>query len=456
MADVDNPRFLRMQGHAQFVLKKALGERQCSFRLLAALTHDDKVIGPARQSEARRSCNGRRASGRYWTTRDWPPPPWGTPVRVGCQYHLESPPHATSPRPVGNTRPSLISSAIKSTSLAWSIVSKYERRSASTIQPSPAWSSCHTLRMASCGDRPLRYPKEHHRNSGSKIGSIRWTSACWTPDPKPPESPSFLTPPSDLSSRPASQDAVGMSRRGACDARGPDSTPCALKRRNRDVVDAGTAVVLLHSLPGQLQVLPTDTPCQSGSGPSSFLVLSLMLWFCVPQCPRDWGWVFHIRELSNLSSPYSLRCSHCPAQQSTGPSPSTRPFWVTLASLAHGRAPRVSAVPSFLSTMPCSDSWHRIGWNFARAYIHPYLLVASGRRLCSLLPALSSAGVTRFRPYLPLGRYQVSLGHPRLFPTVSPAHTLVRWGEPYAFASIVQARPFPIFGRPVHRWDSSH
>jgi hypothetical protein len=44
------------------------------------------------------------------------------------------------------------------------------------------------------------------------------------------------------------------------------------------------------------------------------------------------------------------------------------------------------------------------------------------------LPALSSAGVPRSRPYLPLGRYQASLGHPRLFPTVSPAHTMVRWG----------------------------
>src|SRR5690242_7284095 len=35
--------------------------------------------------------------------------------------------------------------------------------------------------------------------------------------------------------------------------------------------------------------------------------------------------------------------------------------------------------------MPCSDSWHRIGWNFARAYIRTYLLVALGRPLCSLL-----------------------------------------------------------------------
>src|SRR5215813_5372749 len=28
--------------------------------------------------------------------------------------------------------------------------------------------------------------------------------------------------------------------------------------------------------------------------------------------------------------------------------------------------------------------------------------------------------------------------------------------EPSAFASIVQARPFPILGRPVHLWDGSH
>ena len=31
-----------------------------------------------------------------------------------------------------------------------------------------------------------------------------------------------------------------------------------------------------------------------------------------------------------------------------------------------------------------------------------------------------------------------------------PANTLVRWVNEYAFASIVQARPCPTFGRPVH------
>src|SRR5215510_3038425 len=114
-------------------------------------------------------------------------------------------------------------------------------------------------------------------------------------------------------------------------------------------------------------------------------------------------------------------------QHSTGPFPSARPFGPSSAA-THGSGPRLCARASFMSSMPRSDSWHRMGWNFALAYIHTYLLVASGRCLRSLLPALSFAGVALSRPYLPLGRYQVSLGHPRLFPTVSPAHTVVRWG----------------------------
>jgi hypothetical protein len=36
------------------------------------------------------------------------------------------------------------------------------------------------------------------------------------------------------------------------------------------------------------------------------------------------------------------------------------------------------------------------------------------------------------------------------FRTVLPANTLVRWVNENAFASIVQARPCPTFGRPVH------
>lgn len=45
---------------------------------------------------------------------------------------------------------------------------------------------------------------------------------------------------------------------------------------------------------------------------------------------------------------------------------------------------------------------------------------------------------------------EFSWGHVQIFRTVPTAHTLVRWEDENAFASIVQARPDPIFGRPVH------
>ena len=43
-----------------------------------------------------------------------------------------------------------------------------------------------------------------------------------------------------------------------------------------------------------------------------------------------------------------------------------------------------------------------------------------------------------------------------LFRTVPSANTLVRWVNENAFAFIVQARPCPTFGRPVHRRGSPH
>ena len=42
------------------------------------------------------------------------------------------------------------------------------------------------------------------------------------------------------------------------------------------------------------------------------------------------------------------------------------------------------------------------------------------------------------------------------FPTVPSANTLVRWVNENAFASILQARPCPTFGRPVHLRGSPH
>ena len=47
------------------------------------------------------------------------------------------------------------------------------------------------------------------------------------------------------------------------------------------------------------------------------------------------------------------------------------------------------------------------------------------------------------------GLAEVSQGHALVFRTVPSAYTLVRWVDESAFASIVQARPCPTFGRPV-------
>jgi hypothetical protein len=44
---------------------------------------------------------------------------------------------------------------------------------------------------------------------------------------------------------------------------------------------------------------------------------------------------------------------------------------------------------------------------------------------------------------------EFSWGHALIFHTVPSANTLVRWVNENAFASIVQARPCPTFGRPV-------
>jgi hypothetical protein len=151
----------------------------------------------------------------------------------------------------------------------------------------------------------------------------------------------------------------------------------------------------------------------------------------VSRYPQSWCWVFRTWN-SPISSAPTRRFPLLPTfSKARGLPPPPDPF-VLGGAATLGRDPRPFALTSFLSSMPRSDSWHRLGRNFARAYIRAYLPVASGRGLCSPLPALSSAGVTRCRPYLPFGRYQVSLGHPRLFPTVSPAHTLVRRGGTHA------------------------
>ena len=45
---------------------------------------------------------------------------------------------------------------------------------------------------------------------------------------------------------------------------------------------------------------------------------------------------------------------------------------------------------------------------------------------------------------------EFSRGYALFFRTVLPAHTLVQRVNEYAFASILQARPCPVLGRPVH------
>ena len=107
------------------------------------------------------------------------------------------------------------------------------------------------------------------------------------------------------------------------------------------------------------------------------------------RCPSVGSFAQGTLQPSSTSSPLPS-VSH--AQQSTGPSPSAGSFAPSSAA-TRGSGPRLFAVTSFLSSMPRSDSWHRFGRNFAPAYIRAYLPVAPGRCLCSLFPALSSAGV---------------------------------------------------------------
>ena len=131
------------------------------------------------------------------------------------------------------------------------------------------------------------------------------------------------------------------------------------------------------------------------------------------------------RELSGPLTSTLRFLTIAPAQQSAGPSLSFLPFEQE-DTMAQSHGPKPFVLTSFNSTITHSESWHCFGRNFALAYIRAYLRVATGRCLCSPFPTLSSVGATVSQPYLPFGQYQASLGHTPLFPTVSPAHTLVR------------------------------
>ena len=126
-------------------------------------------------------------------------------------------------------------------------------------------------------------------------------------------------------------------------------------------------------------------------------------------------------------------------------------FWIQPASPLEGGDPEPFVVIPFKSTSPRSDSWHRIGRNFAHAYIRTYLRMALGRGLRCLLLALSSASVALFQPYLlrwTIPGLPESLTH--LPHRVARTHLGATEWNPGAFAPIVRARPCSVFGRPVH------
>ena len=112
----------------------------------------------------------------------------------------------------------------------------------------------------------------------------------------------------------------------------------------------------------------------------------------------------HFRHVLTRSSPFATATQH-------GVFPLRAAFWVRSAPPLQGDDPRPFVLTSFKSTSSRSDSWHRIGRNFACAYIRTYLQVAPGRALRSLFLALSSASVALSQPYLLSGQYQVSLSY---------------------------------------------
>src|SRR3982751_2542627 len=156
-------------------------------------------------------------------------------------------------------------------------------------------------------------------------------------------------------------------------------------------------------------------------------------------------------ELVRTSATYSPARRSSTLPHSTGPSPSGRSFGSDRRRCSSGSDPGRFALTPFLSTSPRSDSWHRFGRTFACAYIRPY-------------PRGLQAGlcVACFSPF----RLRVSHDSSHTFPLddtrppwvtdalphrVARTHLGATGWNPCAFAPIVRARPFPVFGRPVHR-----
>jgi hypothetical protein len=97
------------------------------------------------------------------------------------------------------------------------------------------------------------------------------------------------------------------------------------------------------------------------------------------------------------------------------------------------------------------------------AFPSPLGCLPPGHTAFTALPVLFGCPTTRraslptslfaYRVAYPVATQELdesSWGHALIFRTVPPAHSLVRRVNESAFASIVQARPCPVFGRPVH------
>ena len=155
-------------------------------------------------------------------------------------------------------------------------------------------------------------------------------------------------------------------------------------------------------------------------------------------------------ELVRTSAMYSpvLRRSTLP--HSTGPSPSDRPFGPRSASSLAGDDPEPFVPTPFQSTVPRSNSWHRFGRNFACAYIRTY---RRGLQAGLCVPCCSPfrLRVSHYSSHTcPLDDTRPPWVTDALPHRVARTHLGATGRNPNAFAPIVRARPFPVFGRPVH------
>ena len=133
------------------------------------------------------------------------------------------------------------------------------------------------------------------------------------------------------------------------------------------------------------------------------------------------------RQVSSVADVGVFHSWNCPPQR---PCSSHRPVWSRPSSPA--------AFPNPLSCRPLTVT--RLSPRFR--YYSAVRLLDSIPSHFALAYRVSCRGATR-------GPAEVSQGHALVFHTVPPANTLVRWVDEIAFASVVQARPCPTFGRPV-------